>query len=728
LTRTIGRYEIREELGRGGMATVFRGFDPRFKREVAVKLLPREFLHDPNFRARFDREATTIASLEHSGIVPVYDFGEEDGQPYLVMRFMPGGSLAEQLDRGSLSLEETARILSRISGALDFAHSKGVIHRDLKPANILFDQHGDAYLADFGIVKLTEEAATLTGTGGIIGTPAYMSPEQAQGKGGIDNRSDLYSLGVILFQMLTGSQPFEADTPIGLAFMHVTEPTPDILEKKPELPPGVNSFIQQAMAKSKGDRFGTAEELSGAFERSTKEEVIEAPIEPDLDPTIIDTEAEIELEPKEEHVAPTPPPPIPEPSPQISDQPKEAVREPRRSGISVLPILGIFGASVVIVGIAIFALGGGMDLLAPAPEPTSSPTSLPTNSPTASPSDTPEPTLTIVPTPTLGFDISRLSPLFTAGAGHPWSSAVVWSPDGSRLAGIGPGPEGRSLYSGGKRVITIWDVGDDFTESISMESSTTSIQDLEWSPDGAYLASSGVNGTVQIWDPDSGAEIASLIVSTSAARAVAWSPDSSSVAAIGTTGEIRIWDVATWQRTSSFCCHRGQTNNAGSLEWSPEGTQLLSAGGDSTVVIWNPDTGTKIRAMCCTVNPWVRDAEWSPDGTRVASASHAGSIGGGALTIWDVNTGAVLRSLGSVEFGVYDVDWSPDGGMIASGGTSDLFTIWDPDSGDMLLQFSLGGGETFFDGVHSVAWSPDGELVATGNSDGTLTIWGMPSN
>jgi serine/threonine protein kinase len=725
MTQTIGRYEIRKELGRGGMATVFQGFDPRFKRDVAIKLLPREFLHDPNFRARFEREATTIASLEHSAIVPVYDFGEEDGQPYLVMRYMPGGSLADRLDRSNLSVQETAKILSRIAGALDFAHSKGVIHRDLKPANIMFDQHGDAYLGDFGIVKLTEEAATLTGTGGIIGTPAYMSPEQAQGKGGIDKRSDLYSLGVILFQMLTGSQPFEADTPIGLAFMHVTEPTPDILEAQPDLPPGVGTFIQQAMAKSKADRFGTAEELAGAFESSTKEELVETPpepAEPEIDPTLLEPEAEVE------EVAVAPPQPVVEPPPPFPDKPKEPVKKPERSGISLLPILGIFGAIVIVGGIAIFALGGGMDILAPEPEPTSSLTSPPTASSTAPPSATVEPTETFAPTPTQGFEISRLVPLYTAGAGHPWSSSIVWSPDGSLLAAIGPGPEGRSLYSGGKRIITIWVLNDGLVEVRSMESSTTSIQDLEWSPDGAFLASAGVNGTVQVWDPETGIEITSLIVSTSAARAVAWSPDSNSVAAVGTAGEIRVWDTDTWQRISTFCCHRGQTNNAGSLEWNPEGTQLLSSGSDSSVVIWNPTNGTKIRAICCTVNPWVRDAEWSPDGSLIASASHAGSIGSGALTIWDAATGAVIRNLGAIEFGVYDVDWSPDGGMIASGGTSDLFNIWDPETGDLLLQFNLGGAETFYDGVHTVAWSPDGQLVATGNSDGTLTIWGMPSN
>ncbi|MBI5715884.1 MAG: serine/threonine protein kinase, partial [Chloroflexi bacterium] len=156
-TPMIGRYEVKSELGRGGMATVYHAYDPRFKRDVAIKVLPREFLHDPSFRARFEREAQTIAALEHAAIVPVYDFGEQSGVPYFVMRLMPGGSLADHLkQKGSLTLPEVSRIFNRLAPALDHAHAKGVIHRDLKPGNILFDQNNDSYLSDFGIAKLTQ--------------------------------------------------------------------------------------------------------------------------------------------------------------------------------------------------------------------------------------------------------------------------------------------------------------------------------------------------------------------------------------------------------------------------------------------------------------------------------------------------------------------------------------------------------------------------------------------
>ncbi len=259
----IGRYEIRGELGRGGMATVYRAYDPSFEREVAIKVLPRELLHDPQFQERFRREIKTIAALEHPAIVPVYDVGEEDGVPYFVMRYMSGGSLTQWINRGKFSLEDAARIIERISSALAYAHKNGLIHRDLKPDNILFDSNGDPFISDFGVAKLTDSASSMTGSG-IIGTPAYMSPEQAQGEK-VDNRSDIYGLGVIIFQMLSGQQPYSATTPMGVAVKHITEPVPEILQVDPSLPPITDKIIKTAMAKNRDERYPTATDLAHAL-------------------------------------------------------------------------------------------------------------------------------------------------------------------------------------------------------------------------------------------------------------------------------------------------------------------------------------------------------------------------------------------------------------------------------------------------------------------------------
>ncbi len=258
IPKTIGRYRIKAEIGRGGMSTVYLAHDPRFERDVAVKLLPHELLSHATFRRRFEREAKVVAALDHPAIVPVYDFGEQDGQPYLVMRFMTGGSLGDRLKQGAVSFKDAARIINRLAAALDEVHAHHVIHRDLKPSNILFDQRDEPYISDFGTAKFIDAETKLTQTGGAVGTPAYMSPEQIQGEVVVDGRSDIYALGVILFEMLTGKHPYETNTPIGIALKHIFEPVPRILEAQPSLPAACQAILTRAMAKNREDRYPSA--------------------------------------------------------------------------------------------------------------------------------------------------------------------------------------------------------------------------------------------------------------------------------------------------------------------------------------------------------------------------------------------------------------------------------------------------------------------------------------
>jgi serine/threonine-protein kinase len=261
----IGRYKIIRELRRGGMATVYRAYDPHFEREVAIKVLPRELLFDPQFRARFETEAKTLASLEHSAIVPVYDYGEQDGLPYLVMRYMPAGSLEDRLKQGTIPLVEAARILGRLAPALDEAHARGLVHRDLKPANILFDQRNEPFITDFGVVKISGTRLTDT-SNRSIGTPAYMSPEQARGEADIDGRSDIFALGAVLYEMLTGKIPYDADTAAGQLVRRITDPVPNILDLRPDLPGGVQEIIARSLAKRRYVRFPTASDMAQALD------------------------------------------------------------------------------------------------------------------------------------------------------------------------------------------------------------------------------------------------------------------------------------------------------------------------------------------------------------------------------------------------------------------------------------------------------------------------------
>jgi serine/threonine protein kinase len=263
----IGRYKIKEELGSGEMGTVYRAYDASFNREVAIKILPLELMRNLKTLARFRRELKMIALLEHPAIVPVYDVGEENGQPYYVMRYMSGGSLRRWIKAGKLTLQDTADIVERIALGLEYAHRKGIVHRDLTPDNILFDNHNNPYITDFSLAKLIADTFRTNSGNGLIGTPEYISPEQAQSLP-VDHRTDIYGLGVITYEMLTGEKPYNATDSFGVLVKHVSEPVPEILQVNPELPPEVDGIIKKAMAKNRNDRYESAVDMARALTKA----------------------------------------------------------------------------------------------------------------------------------------------------------------------------------------------------------------------------------------------------------------------------------------------------------------------------------------------------------------------------------------------------------------------------------------------------------------------------
>lgn len=262
----IGRYDVEKELAQGGMGLIFLARDPYIQRQVVVKVLMYSRTMDDVYREFFQQEAELIAALEHPCIVPVYDFGWHGEQPYIVMRYMSGGSLDDHVEKGELKLTEIAHIFKRVADALDAAHLKNIVHRDVKLSNILFDSTGEAFLSDFGIAK----SKTISDDDGdwLVGTPAYMSPEQVQGKH-VDGRSDIYALGVVLYRLLTGQLPFASDSTTALINAHVDLPIPDIRLVKANLPSVWQEVVGKAMAKDPNDRYPTA----GDFARDVQEVV-----------------------------------------------------------------------------------------------------------------------------------------------------------------------------------------------------------------------------------------------------------------------------------------------------------------------------------------------------------------------------------------------------------------------------------------------------------------------
>ena len=255
-TEIEGFHEV-EEIGRGGMAVVYRAVETKSRQVVAIKLMSVELSDDLGFRKRFQREADVLQRLRHPAIVPILGHGEHGGQPYLVMPYLSGGSLADRLKGGPRPPGEVA-LLARIAGALDSAHRQGIIHRDVKSTNILFDAAGRPYLTDFGIVKLLDDAGTVvTQTGASLGTPGYMSPEQVRAQP-LDGRCDVYALGVVLFEMLTGRLPFIATNPYAQAFQHVSDPVPIARTFNSALAAGWQPIIERALAKDRENRYPTA--------------------------------------------------------------------------------------------------------------------------------------------------------------------------------------------------------------------------------------------------------------------------------------------------------------------------------------------------------------------------------------------------------------------------------------------------------------------------------------
>ncbi len=276
--KQLGAYKVEDLIGRGGMAAVYKAYHQATERNVAIKVMLPDVATNETFQRRFEREAKTLAGLQHVHILPVFDYGQQDGVNYLVMPFLPGRTLADHIRENDLTLAEIATIFRQLASALDYAHGKGILHRDLKPDNVMMDEDGNVLLADFGLTRLlndAQETSKLTSDSTVIGTPAYMSPEQGQGRA-LDHRSDLYSLAVLLYEMLTGTVPYKAETPVAVIFKHISDPLPPPSQLRDGLPPDVDTVIATGMAKQADDRYDTATAMANAFDAAIAGEELPA--------------------------------------------------------------------------------------------------------------------------------------------------------------------------------------------------------------------------------------------------------------------------------------------------------------------------------------------------------------------------------------------------------------------------------------------------------------------
>jgi hypothetical protein len=402
----LGNYEIQALLGAGGMASVYRGFDRNLRRQVAIKVLS-DIAAQPDFADRFRQEARLIASLRHPNIVQVYDFGEHDGQIYMVQELLPGPTLQQRLRelmaRGeTLARDDVLAITAQLASALDAAHAAGIIHRDVKPANAIWNAGGALVLTDFGIAKNTLLSTGQTQTGLVIGTPDYLSPEQAQGKP-LTPSSDIYSLGVVLYELLAGKTPFSSGTPLGVVMSHIQDPPPPLHPLRPDLPPAAEAVVQQALAKDPAARFRTATILARTLERLWPASAVSGR---NVTATSIHEQATRVWEAAPAQPAPSARPPV-TPRPAAPQAVLPPAPLPRRRPRAALIMLGVLIAALVLGRLVLGGRGAGQPAAtgpvvaatAPAVEATAEPQQQ-TTAGAAPPTAAPQPTAA-PPTPEL---------------------------------------------------------------------------------------------------------------------------------------------------------------------------------------------------------------------------------------------------------------------------------------------------------------------------------------
>lgn len=258
LGENVGRYRLTEQLGQGGMATVYRAYDANLDRDVAIKVLHEAFNEDPAFLTRFKREAQIVARLRHPHLVTIHEFAEHRNRPYLVMEFIEGETLKAQLIRAKYTLNDTLNMMRPVSEALTYAHDSGILHRDIKPSNILISKTGIPYITDFGLARMVQAGESTLSQDMMLGTPQYISPEQAQGIRELGPATDIYSLGIVLYQMIVGRVPFSADTPYAIVHDHIYKPLPLPSDVNPAVPPELERILLKALAKEPKDRYQSA--------------------------------------------------------------------------------------------------------------------------------------------------------------------------------------------------------------------------------------------------------------------------------------------------------------------------------------------------------------------------------------------------------------------------------------------------------------------------------------
>ena len=719
--KTIGeRYQIEALLGQGGMSAVYRASDPNLRRLVAIKLIHTHLSTDPNFIGRFKEEAAAVARLRHPNIVQVHDFNVDGETYYMVMEYLVGETLQARLKRLNangrcMPIDESLRLCIQVCEAAGYAHNHELVHRDIKPANIMLNVDGQAILMDFGIVKIIG-GDYHTATGATIGTAVYMSPEQIRSQR-IDDRADIYSLGVTLFEMLSGRPPYMADSALTLMMMVLNDPLPDLSEARTGIPESLELLVKKALAKDPAKRFQTMSEMAAALQQ-VREELLSSPLEPA--PTLVDeseTEAASPI-PQPATVIdssldfgiaqpPTASPPeivssanIPQeregtpPDLAIKGEPVKAA--PAQPAAPVEPHRLVRGNTrrILLITSAVLFLIAAVAAVLYYLNDTKPPSAL----------------LASINQPSIPLNPQVAQSIVNLGSWETDSyiEEIAYSPDSSLLATANNRDYVR--FSTYRFYTGLWDIHVGALEN-TLFGPTQWVFDLAFSPDGELIASASDDGGLFLWQINNAELVRKIESPHGGLTSLAFSPNNLLLAAGAWNGTVSLWQINNGNLLRTL-----EAGEYGVLDiaFSPDGALLAASSEDHSILLWQISDGRQVYNLEDHTAP-VSELAFSPDGSLLASASEDHTV-----KIWQVDDGALLHTLESHSETVYDVAFSVDGSMLASGSADGTLRLWQVSDGTLLSTVT-----EYWDGIKSVAFSPDGFLLVSAAANGVVQFWGI---